>query len=123
MVRWSDLSTFQGTQLLPKTKNHDLSKRYGDTFFAGCLISCHSFQSQMAGKTWTEDGLRNAVKYMRDVIIGGEAAMLTDQTIERFEDIVSYITFWLSNLFAEASNLLRTCRNTSRWCVHTARGR
>src|SRR5579864_5454001 len=36
-VRWSDLNTFQGTQLLPKTKSHDISKRYQDTFFAGCL--------------------------------------------------------------------------------------
>jgi len=88
-VRWTDLNTFQGTQLLPKTKNHDLSKRYQDTFFAGCLISCHSFQSQMAGKTWNEDSLRTAVKYMRDVIIGGEGGSMTD---EKFEDIVAYIT-------------------------------
>ena len=88
-VRWSDLNTFQGTQLLPKTKNHDLSKRYQDTFFPSCLISCHSFQSQMAAKTWTDDGLRAAVKYMRDVIIGGEGGSMTD---EKFEDIVSYMT-------------------------------
>jgi len=52
-VRWNDLDTFQGTQLLPKTKSHDLSRRYQDTFFTSCLISCHSFQSQMASKTWT----------------------------------------------------------------------
>jgi len=88
-VRWSDLNTFQGTQLLPKTKAHDLSKRYQDSFFASCLISCHSFQSQMAGKTWTDEGLRNAVKYMRDVIIGGEGGNMTD---EKFEDIVAYMT-------------------------------
>ena len=30
-VRWSDLSTYQGRQLLPKTKDHDLS--YKDSFF------------------------------------------------------------------------------------------
>jgi len=87
-VRWSDLNTFQGTQLLPKTKAHDLSKRYGDTFFSSCLISCHSFQSQMAGKTWTDEGLRNAVKYMRDVIIGGEGGGMND---EKFEDIVAFM--------------------------------
>lgn len=88
-VRWSDLNTFQGTQLLPKTKAHDLSKRYGDTFFSSCLISCHSFQSQMAANTWTDEGLRNAVKYMRDVIIGGEGGGMSD---EKFEDIVAYMT-------------------------------
>ena len=36
-VRWSDLNTFQGTQLLPKTKSHDVSKRYQDTFFVSCF--------------------------------------------------------------------------------------
>ena len=61
-VRWSDLNTFQGTQLLPKTKAHDISRRYQDSFFVTCLISCHSFQSQMATKTWGEDGWRAAVK-------------------------------------------------------------
>ena len=88
-VRWSDLNTFQGTQLLPKTKAHDLTKRYQDNFFTSCLISCHSFQSQMADKTWTEEGLRNAVKYMRDVIIGGEGGNMTD---DKFEDIVAYMS-------------------------------
>ena len=42
-VRWSDLNTFQGIQLLPKTKAHNLSRRYQDRFFVSCLISCHSF--------------------------------------------------------------------------------
>jgi virginiamycin B lyase len=88
-VRWSDLNTFQGTQLLPKTKSHDVSKRYQDTFFVSCFISCHSFQGQMASKVWTDDGLHTAVKYMRDVIIGGEGGSMSD---ERFEDFVSYIT-------------------------------
>jgi streptogramin lyase len=88
-VRWSDLTTFQGTQLLPKTKAHDLSRRYQDTFFASCLISCHSFQSQMANKTWNEEGWRAAVKYMRDQIMAGEGGGMSD---EKFEDIVSYLT-------------------------------
>src|SRR5215470_8841972 len=64
-VRWSDLNTYQGIQLLPKTKSHDLSKAYQDTFFTGCLISCHSFQKRMASTTRNEEGLRAAVKYMR----------------------------------------------------------
>lgn len=89
VVRWSDLTTFQGTQLLPKTKAHDLSKRYQDTFFTSCLISCHSFQGQMATKTWNEDRWRTAVRYMRDVIMAGEGGAMSD---EKVEDIVSYLT-------------------------------
>jgi Carboxypeptidase regulatory-like domain len=45
-VRWSDLSTYQGRQLLPKTEKHDLS--YQDPFFTTCFQSCHSFQKRMA---------------------------------------------------------------------------
>ncbi len=87
-VRWSDLNTFQGTQLLPKTKAHDLSRRYQDTFFSSCLISCHSFQSQMAAKPGPTRPAQR-VKYMREVIIGGEGGGMSDQ---KFEDIVAYMT-------------------------------
>src|SRR6266852_2279766 len=45
-VRWSDLTTYQGTQLLPKTDKHDLSKKYQEPFFTSCMISCHSFQKR-----------------------------------------------------------------------------
>jgi hypothetical protein len=60
-VRWSDLNTYQGTQLLPKGSNHDLARRYQDPFFTGCMISCHSFQHRMASTTRNEDGWRSAV--------------------------------------------------------------
>lgn len=88
-VSWSDLNTYQGTQLLPKTKAHDLTKRYQDTFFVSCLISCHSFQSQMATKNWEEDRWRTAARYMRDVIMGGEGGGMSD---EKLEDIVAFLT-------------------------------
>lgn len=71
-VRWSDLNTYQGTQLLPKTDKHDLSKTYKEPFFTGCMISCHSFQHRMASSTRNEAGWTTAVKYMRDNIMGGE---------------------------------------------------
>src|SRR5690242_20388239 len=45
-VRWSDLSTYQGRQLLPKTPKHDLT--YNDPFFVTCWQACHSFQKRMA---------------------------------------------------------------------------
>ena len=89
-VRWSDLNTYQGRMLLPKTKEHDLTKGYQDTFFTSCMISCHSFQTRMATATRDEDGWRDRVKYMRDVIIAGEAdSRMSDQ---KLEDIVPYLT-------------------------------
>ena len=85
MVRWSDLSTYQGRQLLPKTKNHDLS--YQDPFFTTCFQSCHSFQKRMATAAWDEDGWRQRVKYMRDVMMEGRR--MSDDTLENF---VTYLT-------------------------------
>jgi len=88
-VRWSDLNTYQGRQLLPKTKDHDLS--YNDKFFTSCYQSCHSFQKTMTSTPWDENGWRSRVKYMRDVIIGGEGGgAMTDKDVE---DFTSYLTF------------------------------
>jgi virginiamycin B lyase len=86
-VRWSDLTTYQGRQLLPKTKNHDLS--YQDKFFTSCLQSCHSFQKRMATTAWDENGWRQRVKYMRDGIMAGEGERMKDEDLE---DFVSYLT-------------------------------
>ena len=88
-VRWSDLNTYQGRQLLPKTKDHDLS--YNDKFFTSCFQSCHSFQKTMTSTPWDENGWRSRVKYMRDVIMGGEGGgAMTDKD---GEDFTSYLTF------------------------------
>src|SRR5438034_760509 len=88
-VRWSDLNTYQGRQLLPKTKDHDLS--YNDRFFTSCFQSCHSFQKTMTSTPWDENGWRSRVKYMRDVIMAGEGGgTMTDKVVE---DFTSYLTF------------------------------
>ena len=58
-ARWSDLNTYQGRQLLPKTEKHDLS--YQDGFFTTCFQSCHSFQKRMASNSWDEEGWRARV--------------------------------------------------------------
>src|SRR5581483_6547422 len=68
-VRWSDLSTYQGRKLLPKTATHDLSHK--DIFFTTCWQSCHSFQKRMATQTLDESGWRARVIYMRDVMMEG----------------------------------------------------
>ena len=84
-VRWSDLSTYQGRQLLPKTKGHDLSHQ--DVLFTTCFQSCHSFQKRMASETWDENGWRARVTYMRDVMMEGRR--FSDELLE---DFVSYFT-------------------------------
>jgi virginiamycin B lyase len=84
-VRWSDLSTYQGRQLLPKTSKHDLSHK--DELFTTCFQSCHSFQKRMAQETWDENGWRARVTYMRDVMMEGRK--FSDETLD---DLVGYFT-------------------------------
>jgi virginiamycin B lyase len=86
-VRWSDLTTYQGRQLLPKTDKHDLSHK--DVFFTSCFQSCHSFQKTMAPFNWDKNGWATRVRYMRDVIMGAEDSRLND---ERVDDFASYMT-------------------------------
>ena len=86
-VRWSDLSTYQGRQLLPKTANHDLS--HNDPFFKTCMESCHSFENKMATKTLNKDGWRAMVDYMRTVMLPIQGESLNDQ---KAEDFASYLT-------------------------------
>jgi len=90
VVRWSDLNTYQGTQLLPKTDKHDLSKRYNEPFFTGCMISCHSFQHRMASATRNQAGWHAAVKYMRDGIMGGEGG--GNFSDEKVDDYAEFMT-------------------------------
>ena len=87
MVRWGDLTTYQGRQLLPKTANHDLS--YRDPFFTTCFQSCHSFQTRMTPTAFDEEGWRQRVMYMRDTMMAGEGNRLSD---EKLEDFVAYLT-------------------------------
>jgi virginiamycin B lyase len=86
-VRWSELTTYQGRKLLPKTEAHDLSHR--DPFFVTCLQSCHSFQKRMASTARDADGWREKVVYMRDMIMAGSAPRMSDETVD---DFVSYLT-------------------------------
>ncbi len=86
-VRWSDLTTYQGRKLLPKTEGHDLSHR--DPFFVTCFQSCHSFQKRMASTVRDKDGWREKVLYMREVFMHGSGPRMSD---EKVEDFVSYLT-------------------------------
>jgi hypothetical protein len=86
-VRWSDLSTYQGRMLLPKTPAHDLEHK--DPFFVSCFQSCHSFQHRMTTAVRDEDGWRDRVRYMSDTMMAGDGRRLNDKEIE---DYTAYLT-------------------------------
>jgi virginiamycin B lyase len=78
-VRWSDLSLYQGRQLLPKTKGED-------ALMGNCFV-CHGFQTRMASTTRDEDGWRDRVNYMRSTM--DLSPRFTDATAD---DVVTYLT-------------------------------
>ena len=92
MVRWSELSNYQGVKLLPAAKGKD-------TLFSNCMV-CHGFQSRMASVRRDEDGWQDRVSYMRDIVHFSLAngGHFTD---EKASDVVSY----LSNVFGPNSTL------------------
>src|SRR6202035_6092612 len=59
MVRWSDLSVYQGKKLLPDGK--------GKQLIAAECFACHGFSSRMAAVRRDADGWAQVVNYMRDV--------------------------------------------------------
>lgn len=81
-VEWSELSTWQGRQLLPKTAAHDLTHK--DPFFTSCFQSCHSFQNRMAIGTRTQDEWLERVRYMSESMMAGDGRRLKDSEIEDY---------------------------------------
>lgn len=77
VVRWTDISFYQGMQLFPPSKGKDLLVRQ-------CSV-CHQFQTRMAAVTRDEDGWKDRVAYMR-------TALKVNVTDENADDIASYLT-------------------------------
>jgi virginiamycin B lyase len=77
-VRWSDLTLYQGMQLLPKTTGQD-------ALFQNCF-TCHGFQTHMASVARDEDGWRDRVNYMRQNM---DLERLTD---DQADAVVKYLT-------------------------------
>jgi virginiamycin B lyase len=86
-VAWSELTTYQGRQLLPHTDKHDLSHK--DAFFTTCWQSCHSFQHRMAPNNYDEAGWRDRVKYMRDTIMEGPNARMSEETVNDYASFLN----------------------------------
>jgi virginiamycin B lyase len=89
MVRWSDLSQYQGEELFPEAKGKDL--------LVSRCFACHGFQSRMASARRDEEGWRDRVAYMTESMhffLGGVGTPFNDQNAA---DVTSY----LNSLFGE----------------------
>jgi virginiamycin B lyase len=93
MVRWSDLSYYQGKQLFPEGKGR---KELTTTCFG-----CHGFETRMASVHRDLDGWRDRVNYMREVTHFATYPELDDQKVT---DIAEYI----NSLFGDAPVLPRS---------------
>src|SRR5712672_1601075 len=92
MVRWTDISIYQGLQLLPEAR--------GKRVLAENCLGCHGFQSKMAATVRDEDGWRSRVEFMREAM----RASLADRrgfSDQQAEDVV----FYLNHVFGEDSVL------------------
>lgn len=79
-VTWSDLTVDQGRKLLPEGKGKEM-------LFAQC-VSCHGFQSRMAGTHLSKQGWVQAVSYMRQVMRYILTPLVSDQDAA---DISAYL--------------------------------
>src|SRR6267142_3029702 len=83
MVRWTDISIYQGLELLPEAR--------GKRVLAENCLGCHGFQSKMAATVRDEDGWRSRVEFMREAM----RASLADRrgfSDQQAEDVTYYMT-------------------------------
>ena len=79
MVRWSDLSRYQGERLLPDGKGKEILE-------SRCFI-CHDFQSKMASVTRDADGWRDRVDFMLSSMkftLGGRFSSDDENTVVQY---------------------------------------
>jgi virginiamycin B lyase len=91
MIRWSDLSVYQGKQIFPPGRGKDI------LFSDSCSV-CHSFQSRMASVTRDAEGWSDRVQYMRTSMSYILASRVNDRDAA---DLSTYLT----NLFGPSSTL------------------
>jgi virginiamycin B lyase len=90
MVRWSDLSYYQGKELFPEGK--------GKAAFVRICLGCHGFETRMASVHRDADGWVDRVHYMKEVTRSVDFLHFTD---ENSADIAAYV----NTLFGDASVL------------------
>jgi virginiamycin B lyase len=92
MVRWQDLSLYQGIQLLPDAP--------GKAEWQGHCFNCHGFQSRMAAVVRDEDGWKDRVNFMRTT----EHYFLTPGVTDEMGD---HIAAYINSVFGKDSKLTR----------------
>src|SRR6202163_1297248 len=107
MVRWSDLSVYQGKKLLPDGK--------GKQLIAAECFACHGFQSRMAATRRDADGWAQAVNYMRDVRRARLGNHVDDQAAAT---IISYLndTFGVDSKLPKSPTEMPGYQDTLRPC-------
>ena len=105
MVRWSDLSVYQGKKLLPDGK--------GKQLIAAECFACHGFQSRMAAVRRDADGWAQVVNYMRDVRHARLGNHIDDQAAAT---IISYLndTFGVNSKLPKSPTELPAYQETLR---------
>ena len=93
MVRWSDLTLYQGEKLMPAGKGKEL--------LAKNCASCHGWQTRMGATRRDEAGWTRAVNFMREAMHSRLAPTLSDQ------DAAAVISY-LNSTFGVDSDLPRS---------------
>ena len=92
-VRWSDISMYQGKQLLPDARGKQV-------YFQHCM-ACHGFESRMATATRDEEGWRDRVNYMKDAM----GFFVMDPRFGFNEQKSEDVVWYLNHVFGEDSVL------------------
>jgi streptogramin lyase len=83
MVRWGDLSLYQGEKLIPNIRGKEMvfgpTSNFRD---APCQI-CHGFQSRMASVSRDAEGAKDRVEYMRTRMHYLLGSMVNDEQADR----------------------------------------
>ncbi len=93
MVRWNDLSQYQGERLFPASN--------GKEILTGRCFACHAFQTRMASVVRDEDGWRDRVNYMHEAMhyfLDGLGTPFTDEN-------AAAVAAYMNSLFGEESVL------------------
>ena len=90
MVRWSDITVYQGKKLLPEGKGKEI-------LFGECYI-CHGFQTRMAAMPRDANGWLRAVNFMRAAMHPRLASSLTNEE-------AAEVTAYLNSVFGVDSKL------------------
>jgi len=98
MVRWSDLSSYQGVRLFPGAQGNQVLR--GKEILANRCFACHGFETRMASVKHDKDAWIDRVNYMRGTMhfFLDSAQPFSDQDAD---DVASYIDL----LFGENSVL------------------